>query len=211
MSQQTTETLATVPAVAEALAKLHGGVVEPYGHCEPTQCLYVRAPAGLYLDTGTPGGVSVQGNHLVLSVSRQPGNRLTISGVFPVDSTGHECRDWHGGNQDERVSIGVSADKPAERIAAEVQRRLLPAWAPILLRSLAILAQRQRYTAAQTEVIGAFRDAGFNVQVSRDGEASFNGPGNTRCRVYADSVRFEFFSCSPEKALRILQVLAEKE
>lgn len=109
-----------------------------------------------------------------------------------------------------------AADKAPERIAADIQRKLIDAAAWLVAQIAAKLAQhasadanalagRERFAAACPAVrLSDYKPGNYCT------DWSIPGGGRARGRVYADSVTFDYVASVPlDKAARIIAILAE--
>lgn len=111
-----------VEAIAREVAPLLG---EGWS-VEDRTANFLREDRVIYARLMGPAGAAV-GLHL----ETYPHNRIRISGCFPKSPrTGHLY-----GRHDQSPRIGVSPDRPAHIIAAEIKRRLLPRYLPLLAQA----------------------------------------------------------------------------
>lgn len=182
------ENLTTVRAVAEALATLLGGMVrKPYDH--------------EYYQIVCAGGLS-------LGVNQSSGEQKAhIYTQWPTDLAGKTCNQYG----DDSVSANFGLTKSAEKIAQEASRRVVEPYRPILARSMELVAQHNDYFQRTTDVAEQYRAAGYPVKDAGIGqEPRFYGPGSTVIRLSPDQARIDnHLSCSHEKMMRILAILAE--
>jgi len=102
----------------------------------------------------TPGAhlAHPDGRRLFLHVPYNARGRLAIRGVYPpVDSV--------YGRDADPVEITVSVTRPAEAVAREITKRLLPAYEPRLTHAVARAARRAAEQAQRDEVADRLRQA----------------------------------------------------
>ena len=151
------------------------------------------------------------GGRLYVHAGRQRG-RLNIS--TSVANGLREHRPYYRAGEAPRTSINVSDTKPAERIAADIRRRLLPEYEREAAACKANKARHDDNNAqrilALTKVAAPFGErvhceerSGEPRPVSIDREGKFNLTAKTHC----ESVKLEI-EVSPEIAGRIAALLA---
>jgi hypothetical protein len=151
------------------------------------------------------------GGRLYFSAGRQRG-QLNVSASVP-DSL-REHRPYHRDGEGPKTSINVSDTKPAERIAADIRRRLLPEYER---EAAACKANKARHDDANAKRIQALSKVaapfGERVQCDdRSGEPRLvsidrEGKFSLTAKPYCDSLKMEI-EVSPDVAGKIAVLLA---
>ena len=134
-------------------------------------------------------------------------NKLTIVGDYPRDRRGQV-------SQARRPKITVSAAKTAAQIAADVQRRLLPEYLPLLERKLASSARQSEHeekTADLTQKISEvvrvpIKQGETTVQFYQTPYKIFRGT-MSHAAVHGDDDVELSLRLRPETALQVLNIL----
>lgn len=143
---------------------------------------------------------------------RQPA-RLTIALVWPTDAKGDRriLRTAYG--QPEPItSISVDASKPADVIARDVRRRLLPDATRLHLEALRLITQADQAASAQRATVAAILavEPGSRLSANSGDGLIYLGASSHGYTLRVDtdrSIRFEPFSVDLPAALRILEAL----
>lgn len=132
--------------------------------------------------------------------------RIEVSCNWPK---GRDGRELIPHRLEDRPVITLAKTTAPERIARDIERRLLPRYLPIWTAQVERLARETAYEAQNERTIERIISAGL-------GERSRHGSGGVwlRGNVYADQVtpqgdtlRFESFSCPVDLALQVLELL----
>ncbi len=167
------------------------------------QCWEARRLAdGLALAFGWP---------TAYGAAKHKGPRLEIRGVWPagIDGTPTVIRTPYG-EADPVTSITVDASKPADTIAKDVLRRLVPSFETLYRQARELISTRTTYADLESRTLAAILAAEPGARRSTNsGSTIYLGPGSHgyTLQVSGDSVRFEPFSVDLPVALRILAAL----
>jgi len=145
-----------------------------------------------------------------LSLQWPERDRVSISGTWPVDNARHmHIPSAHDSGQYSRIT--VNATRPAKAIAAEITRRLLPAYLPVYARMKAQAERANEYAALTARTKAALTDTGLVRLGHRDGDSIYPTAdlGIYTMRPQGDTVRFEAFSVPAELAIAILKLANE--
>ena len=151
------------------------------------------------------------GEVVVIAPAREP-RRLSISGSFWLDGADLH---HHRSRGDGPCAITVSSDRPAATIAAEIRRRLLPAYRASLEAARRRKAEHdahEAYVATTTADLAAL----VGASPSRDQPGKFvAGHGRRYCarvEIYTTGdVRMELSRLTPDEARQILAILHAAE
>lgn len=139
--------------------------------------------------------------------------RLTIAGVWPRDhaqQTAIPSQTKRGGHTTE---ISVDLARPAEAIAKEIQRRLLPGFEALHKRSAEIIRSRNAYGDETERTLARILAAIPGSYRGQHSKASVYFQAENYAYVVScqgESVRFEAFSAPVEAAIAALQVLSQE-
>jgi hypothetical protein len=143
--------------------------------------------------------------------------RLGISLVWPYEGGKGQRRIVRTpyGEAEPTTAISVDASKPAETIARDIGRRLIPTCARLHTEALRLIAEAGQAAAAQARTVAAILAAepGAHVSPNSDGSTIYLGPTSHGYTVRVDSeasIRFEPFNVDLPAALRILGVLRKR-
>lgn len=139
------------------------------------------------------------------------GNRLAINGVPPADLTRH-ARSAEGAG-----TIGVSGDRPAAAVAADIRRRLLPGYRAMVsagrCRQVAEWADERVRDDLTARVLAALGPCAVSAGVGADGRAharvgAYGAPVHVRMSVpVGDGTAEVSVSVSQAHALALAQAL----
>lgn len=142
---------------------------------------------------------------------REDKDRVEIHGDWPTKAGGGEL--FPSQYDGPTGTITVSATKTEKQVAKDIERRFLPVYLPTWQKQNERAIANRQFTAKAEEnaktLAAAVPGAKRSDNRSPDADITFYLHDNDahQVRVYADSVRFEFFSTTPEKAIEILKIL----
>lgn len=143
--------------------------------------------------------------------------RIEIQAYWPTHDDGRSMhhvtpRKWIDGKEsglpEGSIKITVAADASPDRVAKEIQRRIMPGY----VRGWAdCMAQIQEMTAAQDETAEIARrlgvEKGSSGEYSKSIDCDENGPGHATVRVAHGKVTIEARSLNEATAAKILKIL----
>lgn len=152
-----------------------------------------------------------KGHVLFIHGARENG-RLHVSGEYPRDK-GNSCYGQSAvGYRGELPSITVDAKRPGNKLAADILRRLVPAYVEVYAKAVELKAKNDDYNArveAQAKRLAAIVGVEPGPRDSREAKnvVSFyrSEGGYGTFKVYGDSVNVELNNLSYELAEKIVE------
>jgi hypothetical protein len=138
--------------------------------------------------------------------------RLTIALAWPSDAKGDRRIVRIRADQNLTTEISVDSTKPAETIAKDITRRLIPSVETLHAQAIQLIAQADTAASAQRATVAAILAAepGSRLSANSGDSVIYLGAGSHGYTLRVDSdtsVRFEPFSVDLPAALRILAAL----
>ena len=146
-------------------------------------------------------GPDDEGIHLYANRGR---GKIYASGVYP-QRIGESCLPYN----EHVFEVACSLTRTPGAIAKDVARRLMPEYR----RQLAIARERaassDEYAAKKQAIVGRLVAAG-GVRLEWAHDSRVNFPNGVHMSATGDDVRLEFFYCSVDQALAIVEIMRAK-
>ncbi len=141
------------------------------------------------------------GGEIILEESR---GRLEIHGSFPRSDGNYRAP------RGEKHNISVSAEKSAEQIAHDIQRRLLPGYRKAYELAVKEMKEHEEQQSRQ-EVLAKHLADILGVEIPKHDPLEFYAydPARINGRTSGDDVKLEI-TCKPDLAERICRVIANR-
>lgn len=177
---------------------------------------YLKYAGRTLQHTGPAGSADAYSLRLDWMTNGKPAIRLEISGRWPRTASGEIKIGTREGTSEQRqrawvTAITVDAGKPADKIAADITRRLLPDYRETYAIAIAAVEASEAYTAKTEASVQALIAAGA-PGARRNGQTYTSvwlGEDSHGYSVSAsgESIRFEAFSCPLAVALKVIEAV----
>jgi hypothetical protein len=154
-------------------------------------------------------------------------HRVRVAGIWPksrlADEDNKQFGPWDIYPRPADTEITTSADKSPEKIAAEIQRRFMPAYEDVLALCLARRTEHENYVNTECDLASEVASAlGYPIdintvahwQASRNGCITLDLPPNLRetsahgdVEITGSSVGIQIRSLPKQQALRLIEFL----